>query len=174
MDSKRLVACMLGLLVAVAAHAAPETGQKVPDITVQDVTGEPQRLRALIEGGERTLLVAIMDRDAEPKMRAWFEAADEKAPATIQRISVLALDLPFFVSDDYARSTARDKVPKRYWHETLMGTDGKLARLLGLGAGETPWVFVIDGEGKVLARLHGNVKDPKAREIWDALAADAR
>ncbi len=155
------------VLLAFAAVAAPAVGERLPDLKAKDVTGEERRLHALL-GGRPTLLVAITDRDAADAMQAWFDAADTEAPQA-NRVSIVSLDLPFFVSDDYARSKAREKVPKAWRSRSLFDSDGKMSEKLKLGGGEKPWAFAVGPDGEVLARVHGGVKSEQASEIWSKL-----
>jgi hypothetical protein len=114
--------------------------------------------------------VAITDRGAGEKMRAWFDAADERAPET-HRVSVISVGVPFFISDDYARGKARDEVPERWRSESLFDSDGKLAKELHLGKGDKAWAFVVDAQGRIQARVHGPPDAPEAAAIWKALGA---
>jgi hypothetical protein len=74
------------------------------------------------------------------------------------------------VSDDYARVRARQRVPRLWWHATLFDANHRLAGLLGLQHDRTPYALAIDGEGRVLAVVHAQVRDRSAARIWRALA----
>ncbi len=164
--SAKLTVFIVGALVAARVLGAPEAGAALPSLRASDVTGASHRLKDLIDGP--TLLVAITDRDGGNAMRAWFGAADTRAPR-VHRVAIISIGKPFFVSDAYARSKARQEVPRRAWHTSLMDTDHGLARTLGLDGGATPYAFAIDGEGRVLAVVHGSVDDPRADQVWTAL-----
>jgi hypothetical protein len=155
------------LLLPLAVPAAPDVGSRLPEVKARDVAGNPTRLRSLLD--DNTLIVAITDRDGAGAMRAWFERAHQAAPDAAE-VSIVSLDLPFFVSDGYARSKAREEVPKEQWRHSLLDKDGKLAKDLALPEGKTPFVMVVDGEGKVLARFHGAVTAPGADAVWKALS----
>ncbi len=129
----------------------------------------PHRLEDLIHGP--TLLVAITERGAGDAMRAWFGAADHLAPR-VNRVSIISVGKPFFVSDAYARSKARQEVPRGAWHASLMDTDHALAKALRLDEGAVPYAFAIGGDGRVLAVVHGSVDDPRAGQVWAALQRD--
>ena len=161
--------CLLPLVaVALTALAVPAPGEQLPRILALDVNGTEHRLRDLLGPGP-TLLVAITDRDAGDAMQAWFDEADRRAPKA-QRLSVISVGVPFFVSDDYARAKAREKVPEKWRSRSLFDSEKGMAKALGLGSDEKPWAFVVDPGGKVLARAHGAPDDPAAAAIWDALA----
>ncbi len=168
--SVRMILFLVGALVAARALGAPEAGVALPSLRASDVTGAPHQLEDLIDGP--TLLVAITDRDGGDAMRAWFGAADARAPH-VNRVAIISIGKPFFVSDAYARSKARQEVPRRAWHASLMDTDHALARTLGLEGGATPYAFAIDGGGRVLAVVHGSVDDPRADQVWSALRGRA-
>jgi hypothetical protein len=133
-----------------------------------DLLGQPHRSSELV--GRGTLVIAITDRDGSSAMRAWYSAADRRAPASTRRISLLALDLPFYVSAGLARRVARGEVPQQYWHQTWLDRHGALARTLGLEKTTAPYVFALDAQGRVVASAHGQVDRVDARAIWSALA----
>jgi hypothetical protein len=167
----RIRAIMFGSLVALLAAgrgaAAPEPGATLPSLTAADVTGQPQRLEDLIRG--KTLLVAITDRGAGEGMRAWFAAADARAPA-VNRVSIISVGVPFFVSDGYARSKAREQVPRPWWHASLFDKDRVMAEKLELDEDDHPYAFAVTGDGQVLAVVHGTPSAPEAGRIWSALS----
>ena len=164
-----IVGLLLPIVLATAVLAAPAVGERLPDVRAKDVDGAERHLLELLHEGP-TLGVAITDRGAADKMRAWFDASDERVPG-VNRVSVVSIGVPFFVSDDYARSKAREQVPERWRGKSLFDSDGTLAKELGLGKGETPWVFVVDAQGRIEARVHGTPDDPAAEAIWKALHA---
>lgn len=156
------------LLSTGSASAVPAAGQTIPGIEGPDVTGQTRALRELVSSGP-TLLVTITDRHSVEEMRAWFDAADEFAPEA-NRVSVTSLKLPFFVSPDRARSAARDQIPPQWWPESLLDTNGHMGKELGVAGGRDPWAFAVDGDGRVLAAVHGRADTPQANQIWRALA----
>lgn len=162
-----ILACLL--LVPAAALAFPGAGETLPAIHAPDVTEAPRDLQSLLaQTKELTLVVAITDRDAGDEMRAWYEKADEVAKES-NRISIISINIPFYVSDEYARSKARAQVPPRWESQTLMDTDQKMAKKLGMKQSKTPYVFVVNQQGTVLASVHARVGAPEATQIWQAL-----
>jgi hypothetical protein len=162
------LAILLSLLPVLAAGKgpAPEAGAPLPSLTATDVTGQAQRLRDLIEGP--TLVVAITDRHAGDRMRAWFQEAEVRVPG-VNQVSIISVGIPFFVSDSYARSRAREHVPRRWWHASLFDSDRSVAGKLGLPEDELPYAFAVDGGGRVLAVAHGRPDDRAAQRVWGAL-----
>lgn len=158
----------LVLLAAPAAWSAPLSGERLPDWKASDVTGQPQRLHALL-GPDRTLLIAITDRDQAAAMRAWFDTASLRAPRSTARISVISLGLPFFVSEGTAQSKARAEVPPAYWHASLLDTHHQMAKRLGL-SGPGPYAFALSADGRVLAAAQGPAHSPGAEAVWRALS----
>ena len=158
--------CLLALLGPLRGSAAPQAGEALPALSANDVTGQRQQLKNLIHGP--TLLVAIADRDAGDAMRAWFAAAATRAPQANQ-VSIISIDKPFFVSDSYARSRAREQVPRAYWHASLFDTDHGIAKKLGLEGGKVPYAFAVSGDGRVVASVQGKPDSPNAEQLWGAL-----
>jgi predicted transcriptional regulator len=150
--------------VIATAYAVPQRGERFTRIEADDVTGQRHATDELV--GRPTLVVAIIDRGAADAMRAWYAVADAKIPASVARESILSLHLPFFVSTSYARSKARESVPERYWHQTLLDR-GKMREELGL-RGDRPYVFALDKAGRVMAVVQGEVTSPEAQIIWDS------
>jgi hypothetical protein len=152
---------------AAVALALPQPGDGFPRLSAQDLTGLDHSTDELI--GHRTLVVAITDRHAVEAMRAWYKAADMRVPPNVMRESIISIHLPFFVSTSYAQSKAREQTPRQYWHATLLDR-GDLANHLGLDDGQVPYVFVLDGTGRVVAAVHATVDSPQANEVWNGFA----
>ena len=112
--------------------------------------------------------MAIANRDAGDAMRTWFTAAAARAPQTNQ-VSIISIGKPFFVSDTYARSRAREQVPRAYWHASLFDTDHSMAKKLGLAEDALPYAFALSEDGRVLASVRGKPDSPEAERVWTAL-----
>jgi hypothetical protein len=160
---------MAGVL-ALPAWAAdrPAPGAPLPSFTAKDLLGREHSSEEY--RGQRTLLVAITDKNAGDGMRRWFEAADTHAPDSVQRESVISLRLPFFVGLGTVRDRVRSQVPRPFWDDTLLDRDGALAATLGLASSRQPYVFVLDEHGRVLASAHGPPDSPEAQRIWSSLS----
>ncbi len=156
---------LIGLVIApVLALAAPKVGQRFPELRAEDVNGQPQTTAKF--RGEKTLVVAVTDRNATEQMREWYETADQHLPSSVRRLSIISLELPFFVGVGLARDKAREQIPKQLWPDNLLDARGEMGERLGISGGKTTWVFALDEKGTVLARFHGPVTAPGAEAIW--------
>ncbi|MBZ4329846.1 hypothetical protein [Corallococcus sp. AS-1-12] len=155
------------LLMAPGAFALPSPGQSLPAFSAHDLTNGKHASDEL--KGRPTLMVVITDKDAGSQMRGWFDAADQHVPDTVHRQSLIALKLPFFVSEGAARGKAKGQVPREFWEDTWLDKNGGMAKALGLSSSETPYVLALDAQGRVLASVHATVDSPDARTIWSAL-----
>lgn len=168
----RPLACLLALLLAGAATAGelPSAGEALPPVDGHNLLGQAQT-RADLVAGAPTLLVVLTDQDGADAMKAWFDAADTRAPANLTRKSIVSLHLPFFVSEGMARDRAKGRTPRQYWGDTLLDVRGRMARQLGLARSTTPYAFVVGPDGKVLASVHAPVDAPGTDALWKALGA---
>lgn len=155
--------------LALPAGAAdrPRVGQPLPGFTGKDLLGQEHSSQEY--EGQPTLLVAITDKDAGEEMRRWFEAADQHAPGSVQRESIISLNLPFFVGTGTVRRRVQERVPRPFWDDTLLDRHGALAGTLRLGSSEEPFVFALDARGRVLAVVNGKADSPQASRIWSSL-----
>ncbi len=163
------VLLMAGVL-ALPAWAAdrPEPGAPLPSFTAKDLLGQEHSSEEY--QGQRTLLVAITDKNAGDGMRSWFEAADAHAPESVQRESIISLHVPFFVGMGTVRHRAQSQVPRQFWDDTLLDRNGAMADTLGLASSKQPYVFALDEHGQVLASAHGPPDSPEAQRIWSSLS----
>jgi hypothetical protein len=161
---------LLAGALALPGQAAngPTAGSPLPSFSAKDLLGQEHSSRQF--SGQRTLIVAITDKNAGHPMRRWFEAADVRLPATVQRASLVSLQLPFVVSLGTARRYARQHVPQRYWESTLLDRDGAMAEALGLPFSEQPYVFSVDEHGRIVAVVHGPPDSPDAGLIWSSFS----
>jgi hypothetical protein len=159
-----LVSCLLALPSLVLA--APKPGEPLPSFTGEDLLG--QKHASAEYAGHPTLLVVITDKNAGDRMREWFDAADQHAPS-VQTKSIISLHLPFFAGINTVRGRVKPKVPRENWDDTLLDRDGTMAGVLELESSKQPYVFALDANGQVVARVHGNADSPQAQRIWSAL-----
>jgi hypothetical protein len=158
------------LALPAGAANGPGVGQPLPGFTGKDLLGQEHSSQEYT--GRPTLLVAITDKDAGEEMRRWFEAADQHAPDSVQRESIISLHLPFFVGTGAVRRRVQAQVPRPFWDDTLLDRDGTLAGTLGLGSSREPYVIALDGQGQVLAVVNGKADSPQASRIWSSLNRD--
>jgi hypothetical protein len=155
------------LALPAGAANGPGVGQPLPGFTGKDLLGQEHSSQEYT--GQPTLLVAITDKNAGEEMRRWFEAADQHAPASVQRESIISLHLPFFVGIGTVRRRVQDQVPRPFWDDTLLDRNGTLAGTLGLGSSKEPYVIALDARGRVLAVVNGKADSPQASRIWSSL-----
>lgn len=85
-------------------------------------------------------------------------------------VTLVAIRVPFFVSTDYVRERARSETPSERWGDTWIDAHGRVQDVLGIGDGSgEPWVFTLDGQGRVLSSVHGPLVEPLARAVFSTL-----
>src|SRR5262249_48847630 len=114
------------------------------------------------------LLVAITESGGQDAMQRWFDAAGKRAPRGVRIIAVASLQLPFIITDGWARSEARRRTPTPAWADTFVDGRGQLARALSLPPSPLPYVLAVDARGYVLHFFHGEVDAPGAQAVWRA------
>jgi hypothetical protein len=160
---------MVGALVLPGtALALTAAGETVPSFTAKDLLGQPHASREW--QGRRVLLVVITGQHAGDEMRRWFDTAATQIPEDVHRASIISLNLPFYVSTGLARGRAKEQVPSRFWSDTWLDKDAKMAGILGLATSRQPYALALDEQGRVLASIHGTVGSPGAQALWDALS----
>lgn len=152
------------------ALSIPEQGRAVPRFEVDDLAGTRRSERDL--RGRWTVAVAISDKDAGDRMRAWWRLLDARLPPVVQRVSLISLDIFGIVPTATILGRARDETPRARWGEVWLARDGSLAEQLGLPESETPWVFVIAPDGRVSATVHGLADDDLAARVLRSLPSD--
>ena len=122
------VTFLLALLASAAAWSQLASS-KIPDFTATALTGEKVSSAELI--GQPTILIVTPSMDAAQDTRLWVEALrkniDEKA---IRIRGVLAIDLPFFMSESEAIGRAKEKIPARYFDQTWIFAEQDLENAL--------------------------------------------
>ncbi|MFP2913350.1 TlpA family protein disulfide reductase [Pyxidicoccus sp. 3LFB2] len=157
----------VALLAATTAGAVPRPGEQLPEFTTRDLLDRPHKSRELV--GRPTLLVVITDKDGGDEMQKWFDTAKTRVPEAVHRASILTLKLPFFVSAGTVRGKVREKVPRVFWGDTWLDKNGAMGKALGLATSRTPYAFVLDARGRVVAAVHGTADAREAQAVWDAL-----
>lgn len=157
-------------LLCLPVQAAPAPGEVFPSFEALDVAGARTRFHSLIDG-RPTLVVAITDRKAQDAMRQWFEAATETL-GEYNLVSIVSVDLGGWFSSKTVRGWAQKRVPEHWQSRTLFDSNQRMGKLLALeGDAEDPWVFVLDGQGRVVARVQGPWSPGRARAMFEAFAA---
>jgi hypothetical protein len=158
----------LALPLVLLAAAAMGAGGTFPTFVAEDLNGEPRHTDDWIE--DPTLVVVVTHQRASEQARAWYEEADVRAP-DVHRQMLISLQLPFLIGIETARSRAREQVSEENWPHTLLDRDGAMAETLGLPVSSDAIVFVLDGDGRVLASAHGDPDEADGAEaVWAALS----
>jgi len=83
---------------------------------------------------------------------------------------VLAVDLPFFMSEEDAIGLAKEKVPKRYHDQTWILNSQVIEAELGVPSdSEAAVIVVLDTHGNLVSQVHGNVTPARLKVIIYAL-----
>ncbi|MGR3890003.1 hypothetical protein [Pseudomonas sp. 1152_12] len=141
----------------------------IPDFTATALTGEKVSAGQLI--GQLTILIVTPSTDAAKSTRLWAEALRKNIDPTRVRIrDVLAIDLPFFMSEEDAIGRAKEKIPARYHDQTWILSESSLEVALNIPRDSAKaFVFVLDAKGAVIARVEGDPDDAKISEVKKAL-----
>ena len=162
------VAFLLAVLAPAAAWSQLASS-KIPSFTATALTGEKVSSAALI--GQPTILIVTPSKDAAEDTRLWVKALrkniDEKA---IRIRDVLAIDLPFFMSESDAIGRAKEKIPARYFDQTWILAKPVLENALGIPAdSHKAFVLVLDSAGQVLARVEGDPTEARIDQVQAAV-----
>lgn len=164
------VAVVVGALLPALAPAAVPVGQRLPFFVGTDLRGLQHRSSELT--GHPGVVVVATSRAASGETQAWANEFLQREGDAVPFVTLIAIDLPFFISDDMALGLARDKIPSAYWDQTWLGGEGDIQRALQLEPGsDEPYVFTLDAQGRITAAVHGGVDDPAASRLWRAVRA---
>ncbi|MEA9389052.1 hypothetical protein SJI19_00520 [Acerihabitans sp. TG2] len=144
----------------------------IPDFTATALTGEKVSAAQLI--GQSTILIVTPSTDAAKSTRLWAEALRKNIDQTRVRIrDVLAIDLPFFMSEKDAIGRAKEKIPTRYHDQTWILSESSLESALNIPHDSAKaFVFVLDAKGAVIARVEGEPDDAKIIEVEKAVRSN--
>lgn len=165
---KTLIALVLALLAPVAAWSQL-AGSPIPDFTATALTGEKVSAAKLI--GQPTILIVTPTKDAAKDTRLWADAQRKNVDQSAVRIrDVLAIDLPFFMSEEDAIGRAKEKIPARYQDQTWILTESNLESALNIPRDSAKaFVFVLNAQGKIIARVEGEPNDAKVSQVEAAV-----
>lgn len=161
----------LALSVAPRIHADPHPGAPPAWFAAADLNGHTHSSREL--AARPTLVVVCTSGDAQRAANQWLTRAHvQLSHAGVRVVTVVALSLPFFITEGMVRDRARPQLPANEWGDTWIEIHGAAQRALGVADGSaTPYVFTVDQRGRVLASVHATVEHPTARVIFASLAA---
>ena len=156
-----------GLLVADAAAAPP--GSRLPPFQATSLAGQTVTASQLL--GQPAVLIVTPSKAAAEDTRQWANALRENLDERSIRIrDVLAIDLPFFISESDAISRAKEKIPARYHDQTWLLDQPNLENALDIPTeSESAYVFVLDPKGVVVARVEGRPTPERVAEVRSAI-----
>lgn len=140
-----------------------------PSFTATTLSGEKVDSEKLI--GQPTLLILTPSGNAAESTREWVKTLRSKIDQSKYRVrDVLAVDLPFFMSEEDAIERAKEKVPKRYHDQTWILNSQIMEGALGVPSDSVEAVIVVlDKNGNLISQVHGRVTSARMSEITDAL-----
>ena len=153
-------------VVSAVAFAAP--ADSLPSFEATSLTGQPVRAAQLL--GEPTILIVTPSTDAAADTRRWAQALRERLGTEAIRVrDVLAIDLPFFMSESDALGRAREKIPSRYHDQTWLYAKPRLEKELGIPVdGANAFVLVLRADGRIVERVEGGPGDGRFERIVSA------
>lgn len=164
------VAFLLALLAPAAAWSQLASSP-IPSFTATALTGEKISAAKLI--GQPTILIVTPSKDAAEDTRLWAKALRKNIDQKSIRIrAVLAIDLPFFMSESDAIGRAKKKIPARYYDQTWILAEQDLENALGIPPNShKAFVIVLDSAGKVLTRVEGEPTEARIDQVQSAVRA---
>lgn len=140
-----------------------------PSFMATTLSGEKVDSDKLI--GQPTLLILTPSGDAAESTREWVKTLRTKIEQSKYRVrDVLAVDLPFFMSEEDAIGKAKEKVPKRYHDQTWILNSQIMEAALGVPSdSEEAVIVVLDKKGNLVSQVHGKVTTARMSQIFLAL-----
>lgn len=162
--------CLAALTVAMAVPSVLAlAADQIPKFEATSLTGQHVTEEQLL--GQPTILIVTPSRDAAAQTRAWANALRSRIDPTKVRVrDVIALDLPFFMSERDALGRAKAKIPQRYHDQTWLSGQKVLENALGIPT-DSPKAFVLalDANGRVVQRVSGAPTDADVEKILSAM-----
>ncbi len=158
------------VLLAVSCASAQTADSRIPSFAATALSSKKVTSDALI--GQPTILIVTPSKGAADDTRKWAKALRKNIDQSAVRIrDVLAIDLPFFMSESDAIGRAKEKIPPRYYDQTWILDGSVLEKALNIPPGShDAFVFVLNKEGKIVARLAGGPTDERVGEVQSAVA----
>jgi hypothetical protein len=161
-----LAACLLSFL-APASNAQSD----LPSFKATSLTGQTVTEQKLI--GQPTILIVTPSKAAAEETRQWAQVLRKNIdPKKVFVRDVLAIDLPFFISESDAIGRAKQKIPKRFHDQTWLLAESNLEESLNIPpSSEDAFVLVLNSGGKVVARVKGEPTAQRIAEIEKAVSS---
>jgi predicted transcriptional regulator len=140
-----------------------------PSFTATTLSGEKVDSNKLI--GQPTLLILTPSRNAATSTREWVNTLRSKINHTKYRVrDVLAVNLPFFMSEEDVIGRAKEQVPQRYHDQTWILNSQVMESALGVPSdSEEAVIVVLDKNGNLILQVHGRVTAALMSEVTNAL-----
>jgi hypothetical protein len=146
-----------------------ETEVPWESFTATSLTYEKVDSSALL--GQPTLLIITPSKAAADSTKAWTNALEKALEGKKLRIrAVLTIDLPFFMSEADAVSSAREVVPERYYDQTWILNSQIMEKALDIPTeSKRAAVLILDASGSIISRVHGQLTDVRLEVIVHAV-----
>jgi hypothetical protein len=146
--------------------AAPNS--PIPSFEATALSGEKITDAKLI--GQPTILIVTPSKAAAEDTRKWAIALRENLDTKSIRIrDVLAVNLPFFMSEADAIGRAKEVIPARYHDQTWILDETSLETALEIPtASASAYVIVLDAEGQIIARVSGPPTEQRVSQVKSA------
>lgn len=155
-------------VVLVLATGTVRAADAIPSFSATALTGQAISKADLV--GEPTVLILTPSKKAATDTRLWAKELRQSLDHKVRVRDVLAIDLPFFMSESDALGRAKKKIPARYYDQTWLMSSETLESALAVPVSSPEaFVFVLDRQGNVVARVSGNPTDVRVGEIQSAL-----
>ena len=140
-----------------------------PSFMATTLSGEKVDSDKLI--GQATLLILTPSRNAAESTREWANKLRSEIDQSKYRVrDVLAVDLPFFISEEDVIDSAKEKIPQRYHDQTWILNSQIMEEALGVPSdSEEAVIVVLDKNGNLISQVHGKVTTARMSQITAAL-----
>lgn len=167
--SQRVAALTLFAILTLCVPAAIAGDGPWPSFTATTLSGGKVDSNKLI--GQPTLLILTPSRNAAKSTREWVKTLRSKIDHSKYRVrDVLAVNLPFFMSEEDVIGKAKEKVPQRYHDQTWILNSQIMEDALGVPSDSDEAVIVVlDKSGNLISQVHGKVTATRMSEIIAAL-----
>ncbi len=164
----KTILALAALFVGCSAFAQT-SGGSLPSFTATSLTGNAVTAAALT--GQPAILIVTPSRGAAPDTRQWAQALRKHIDTKSVRVrDVIAVDLPFFVSQQMAADQARQKIPSDYYDQTWLTAGSKLETALGIpDQSKQAVVLVLDSHGGIVYRVTGGPTKARLQQIESAV-----
>tara|TARA_R110001583_G_scaffold16561_8_gene67806 strand:+ start:788 stop:1342 length:555 start_codon:yes stop_codon:yes gene_type:complete len=140
-----------------------------PSFMATTLSGEKVDSNKLI--GQATLLILTPSRNAADSTREWANKLRSEIDQSKYRVrDVLAVDLPFFMSEEDVIGNAKEKIPQRYHDQTWILNSQIMEEALGVPSdSEEAVIVVLDNNANLISQVHGKVTTARMSEITETL-----